>query len=88
MFITTFEQYKNLPQNRGKNIGELQKQWLFEERKLLLFYEAMEIQHYMTNYADGASKSTQITPEPTGVTYFVEGYFTPETPEDSYYVFV
>jgi hypothetical protein len=39
MLITTFEHFRYLPQNRGKDPKTVYKEWLFEEAKLLMMVD-------------------------------------------------
>jgi hypothetical protein len=38
---TTYEQYKNLPKNKGKDSKAVYKEWLFEENKLIVMYDSI-----------------------------------------------
>jgi hypothetical protein len=40
---TTYEQFKNLPKNKGKDSKTIYKKWLFEEQKLLNTAEAWRL---------------------------------------------
>jgi hypothetical protein len=83
MIITTFEQFKNLPKNKGRDSKVVYKEWLFEEAKLQMVYDAytMNFQMQFNNYTwgvygpagstTGASETPFVPPIPvTGVTYF------------------
>jgi len=40
MIITSFEQFRYLPQNRGKDTKTIYNEWLLEESKLVYLMEA------------------------------------------------
>jgi hypothetical protein len=40
---TTYEQFKNLPKNKGKDSKTVYKEWLFEEQKLLNITDAWKL---------------------------------------------
>lgn len=82
MLVTTFEQFKNLPKNKGRDSKLVYKDWLFEEQKLLLMQDSysMLFQMQLNNYnldvygpyspAAGASETFN-PPIPTNkVTYY------------------
>jgi len=81
LIATTYEQYKNLPQNRGKDTKLLYKEWLFEESKLQMIYDCYTMPFHMqfNNYNLGVygqcgaatGASTPTTPLPsTRITYY------------------
>jgi hypothetical protein len=39
IIATTYEQYKNLPKNKGKDSKAVYKEWLFEESKMLMMVD-------------------------------------------------
>jgi hypothetical protein len=43
MIITSFEQFRYLPQNRGKDTKTIYNEWLLEESKLVYLMEAYNI---------------------------------------------
>jgi hypothetical protein len=49
MIITTFEQFRYLPQNRGKDMKTIYNEWLLEESKLVYLMEAIQMITPMTN---------------------------------------
>lgn len=55
MIITTFEQFKNLPHNRGRDNKAVYKEWLLEEAKLQMMLEAytMPFELQFNNYSIG-----------------------------------
>jgi hypothetical protein len=52
LIATTYEQYKNLPHNRGRDTNTLYKEWLFEEQKLLFFADIKKEYYYETEKDD------------------------------------
>jgi len=82
MIITTFEQFRNLPQNKGRDSKTVYKEWLFEEQKLLLMYDGwtlpfqMQYNNFSLNVVGqggaGSGASGQYTPPipTTRVTYY------------------
>jgi hypothetical protein len=84
IIATTYEQYKNLPMNRGKDSGTIYKEWLFEEAKLLMMVDGYQMAFTMQNSpfsmgvvgpgqstAGGSTPPTPIPPIPTTkVTYY------------------
>jgi hypothetical protein len=83
---TTYEQYKNLPKNKGKDSKVIYKEWLFEENKLIIMYDSivmmfgLQVNSFNNNvygpYGAGAGASGgeggEIPPIPpsTKVTYY------------------
>jgi len=82
IITTTYEQFRNLPKNKGKDSKTIHKEWLLEERKLLMMYDAIQMIFQLNNYNfqegvfgpvnAGAGGSDQpIPPVPTNnVTYY------------------
>lgn len=66
MIITSFEQFRYLPQNRGKDTKTIYNEWLLEESKLVYLMEAYHMITPIpqsTGLAGPAGGSTQETPE-------------------------
>ena len=82
IITTTHEQFRNLPKNKGKNSKTIHKEWLLEERKLLMMYDTIQMMFQLNSYNfqegvfgpvnAGAGGSDQpIPPIPTNeVTYY------------------
>jgi hypothetical protein len=82
IITTTYEQFRNLPKNKGRDTKVLYKEWLLEEAKLLLMYDAwtlpfhMQYNNFNLNvYGPGGATSggsQSIPPIPTNViTYYI-----------------
>jgi len=65
MIITTFEQFRYLPQNRGKDMKTIYNEWLLEESKLVYLMEAIQMITPMTNGLVGPAGGTEPGPEST-----------------------
>jgi hypothetical protein len=80
IIATTYEQYKNLPKNKGKDSKTIHKEWLLEEAKLLMMYDAwtlpfhMQYNNFSLNvygpYSAGAGGSSQPIIPTNTVTYY------------------
>jgi hypothetical protein len=74
IITTTYEQYKNLSKNKGKDTKTVYKEWLLEEQKLILIYDGWTLPFQMqyNNFAlnvygpegagAGASKQESVIP--------------------------
>ena len=80
MLVTTYEQFKNLPYNRGLDTKTVYKRWLLEENKLQMVYDCftmtfqMQNTNFMTavmgNCGPATGASSPATIPLTGVTYY------------------
>jgi hypothetical protein len=58
MLITTFEHFRYLPQNRGRDPKTVYKEWLFEEAKLLMMVDGYMMAFAMHSTVVGPGQST------------------------------
>jgi len=84
MLITTFEQWMHLPHNRGRRPADIYKEWLVEEKRLLMLYNSIELwqqwNEQNNNNAYGASTPEALT---TG-SVVTSSYFLYDGAGDSY----
>ncbi len=94
MIITSFEQFRYLSKNKGRDPKAVYKDWLFEEAKLLMLMDSMVMMFQMMDSAfippaGGSSPEPELyfPPPPLNVTYYAPsgmdgplylGYYTPD----------
>jgi len=104
MIITSFEQFRYLSKNKGRDPKAVYKDWLFEEAKLLMLMDSFVMMFQMMDSSFvppvGGNNGEYSPPGPQTVTYYAPsgmdaplylGYYLPDdslVPDNSYYVFV
>jgi hypothetical protein len=69
IITTTYEQFKNLSKNKGKDSRTVYKEWLFEEAKLLMMVDGFMLAFAMQStgiVGIGQSTAGGSTPPPPG----------------------
>jgi hypothetical protein len=82
MIATSFERFKNLPENRNIDAKTLYKRWLVEENKLLMMFESFQLTTWTVNNATGAANPPRVWLtyfQPNGRDGITLGYYTPDT---------